>query len=76
MTAAIATLEVALQTLETNEPINRAEGNIAQADLEAKNAVEIRQALDLLRPSPHIVDAINILQDRIVRWLQLYSRPR
>lgn len=49
MKAAITELEIALQTMETNEPINRNEGKIEQADLEAKNAAEIRQALAVLR---------------------------
>lgn len=49
MEAAIIELEIVLEMLENNEPINRAEGNTAQADLEAKRAGEIRQALDVLR---------------------------
>jgi hypothetical protein len=49
MNAAIATLEITLATMENNEPINRAAGNIDQADLEARNADEIRAALELLR---------------------------
>lgn len=49
MQAAISQLEIYLNVLETNEPINRAEGDIPQADLEKKNAEEIRQALKLLR---------------------------
>lgn len=49
MNAAIAQLEISLQTLETNGPINRAEGNIEQADAEAVNANEIRYALAVLR---------------------------
>ncbi len=46
--AAIETLKVALDVCETNEPINRAEGKIDQADLEYNNALEIRNALDIL----------------------------
>lgn len=49
MKAAITELEIALQTMETNEPINRNEGKTEQADLEAKNAADIRQALAVLR---------------------------
>ena len=49
MRAAIATLENALNIAETNEPINRAEGNDAQADLEALNAAEYRWALAVLK---------------------------
>jgi len=48
MNAAIAELTNALATAETNEPINRAAGNAAQADLEAKNAADYRQALAVL----------------------------
>lgn len=49
MNAAINELEIVLSTLENNEPINRAEGNIDQADLEHANATEIRTALGVLR---------------------------
>lgn len=49
MQAAIVELEQALETAETNEPINRAEGNIEQADLEAANAIEFRHALAALK---------------------------
>lgn len=48
MQAAITNLEISLETLENNEPINRAEGNIAQADLELRNAREIREGLRVL----------------------------
>lgn len=49
MKAAIAELEIALETMETNEPINRASGDIEQADLEAANAADYRQALAVLK---------------------------
>ena len=49
MKAAIVQLEISLETLVTNEPINRAEGNTEQADMEAVNASEIRQALAVLK---------------------------
>jgi hypothetical protein len=49
MKAAISTLEVSLSNLEANEPINRQEGNVAQADLEAVSAAEIRQALAVMK---------------------------
>ena len=48
MKAAIAELWIALEVLETNEPINRKAGNKKQAKLEAKSAAEIRQALKVL----------------------------
>ena len=48
MKAALTYLEIALQTLETNEGINRADGNSEQADLEANDASEIRQAMAVL----------------------------
>jgi hypothetical protein len=48
MKAAITELTIALETAKTNEPINRAEGNIEQADLEATNAADFRQALAML----------------------------
>lgn len=49
MKNAITTLEIALETMETNEPINRAAGKIDQADLEARNAAELREGLAILR---------------------------
>lgn len=49
MQAAITTLEIALEVLETNEPINRQEGNLEQAELELVSAQEIREALEVLR---------------------------
>ena len=48
MNAAIVTLQIALDVLENNEPINRREGNIEQADLELNNAKEIRSVLSSL----------------------------
>jgi hypothetical protein len=48
MNAAITALKETLYVLETNEPINRSEGNIEQADLEAANAAEIKAALAVL----------------------------
>ncbi len=53
-----------LKTLETNEPINRKEGNAAQADIEAVAASETRQALAILNaaangpvwPEPTLID--------------------
>jgi hypothetical protein len=47
--AAIAELKVSLDTMETNEPINRKEGNKAQADLEKENAADYRAAIRELR---------------------------
>lgn len=50
---AIATLLNALDTVEHNEPIHRAEGSIAQADLEVEAAASFRAALDTLgAPAP------------------------
>jgi hypothetical protein len=41
--------------LETNIPINRAEGNHEQADLEARCATEVDMALLVLRNAqPHV----------------------
>lgn len=47
--AAIATLQIQLDTLNNNEPIWRSEGNIEQADASLKNAQEIHNALEILR---------------------------
>ena len=46
--AAVAHLEVYLDALETNEPINRDLGNVEQADLEAANACQVRSAIRML----------------------------
>ena len=48
MNIAIDYLKNTLSMLETNEPINRASGNIEQADLELKSAVEIKDAINKL----------------------------
>lgn len=45
---AIGYLQVALDIMETNFPINLAEGNLDQARLEAKNAASFRAALTML----------------------------
>jgi hypothetical protein len=45
MNHVIAVLQNALDTAENNEPINRAAGNLAQADLERDVAAECRQAI-------------------------------
>lgn len=49
MQAAITCLELALETMNTNAPINEAEGNLGQSDLERLNAASYRKALDVLR---------------------------
>lgn len=54
MQAAISQLEIYLEILETNEPINRAEGKFAQADLEKQNAIEVREALKFLNSAKHV----------------------
>ena len=49
MNAAINVLQIALENLETNEPIHRDEGKIEQAELEASSAEELRSAIGLLQ---------------------------
>ena len=49
MNAAITYLETSLNVLETNEPINRAEGNIEQADLEAISISQIKEGIEVLK---------------------------
>ena len=44
-----AALENARSIAAANEPINRAEGNVAQADSEARTIVQIDEAMDILR---------------------------
>jgi hypothetical protein len=46
---AIAELLISLDTMKTNEPINRKEGKADQADLEKENAASFRGAINLLR---------------------------
>lgn len=46
---ALATLQIALDTVETNLPINLAEGDIEQANLEEKAADSFRAAITLLQ---------------------------
>jgi hypothetical protein len=46
--AAVAELERALDVVATNEPINRAEGNIDQANLEAEVSGSIKEAIGIL----------------------------
>ena len=48
MFPAIVELENSLGVLTTNEPINRKEGNIEQADLEKRNARSFRSAIRFL----------------------------
>lgn len=47
--AAIDQLEISLEFIETNEPINRHEGNVEQADLERDNAISFRAAIAKLK---------------------------
>ena len=49
MNAAITYLKASLNVLETNEPINRAEGNIEQADLEAISISQIKEGIEVLK---------------------------
>jgi len=49
MEHAIAVLQMSIDTCETNEPINRAAGNDAQADLEAATAEQCRRAIAVLQ---------------------------
>jgi hypothetical protein len=44
----IAQLRAALETVETNAPINEAEGNLEQAELERENAASFREAIGIL----------------------------
>jgi len=46
---AIAELKNALYVVKTNEPINRKEGNVMQAELEKANAESYKAVIDLLK---------------------------
>lgn len=48
VSAAVATLQIALDTVENNAPINEAAGNVEQAALERANAESFRKALAIL----------------------------
>lgn len=51
---AVAVLEQSLAVVEGNEPINRAEGDIAQAQLEAETAASIREAITALTEADYV----------------------
>lgn len=51
---AVAALEQSLAVVEGNEPINRAEGDIAQAQLEAETAASIREAITALTEADYV----------------------
>jgi hypothetical protein len=48
MQASINQLKLALEVCEVNEPINRDAGKLEQAELEAVNAADFRQAIAVL----------------------------
>lgn len=48
LSAAMATLQIALDTVENNAPINEAAGKVEQANLERENAESFRKALAIL----------------------------
>lgn len=48
LTPAVIELEIALNIVKTNEPINRKEGDIEQANLEKRNAKAFELAIDVL----------------------------
>jgi hypothetical protein len=68
VSAAVVALEVALDTLTTNEPINRADGKSAQAELEARSAAEMKTALELLR-----FDAVELTPEQEALCRQKYE---
>ncbi len=49
MEHAITQLEIALDIVETNAPINEAEGNLEQAQLERECAASYRAAIEKLK---------------------------
>ena len=61
MKHAITELEIALNVLMTHEPISRARGDHAQADLEKESAADIRQAIKLLKGAKRIKNALDML---------------
>ena len=57
----IIELELALDVRVTNEPINRARGNHAQADAEKESAADLRRALKILKGAKRIKNALDML---------------
>jgi Zn finger protein HypA/HybF involved in hydrogenase expression len=49
MEQAITQLEIALEVVETNAPINEAEGNLEQVQLERECAASYRAAIERLK---------------------------
>lgn len=47
--SAMTLLDIAANGCENNEPINRASGNVEQADLERANARAYRLAIEVLK---------------------------
>lgn len=77
----ITLLEASLQVMAINEPINRREGNTAQADLEAETAAEIRHALTLLadeKPRDTVGDTKRFRKDLdgVLQRLKISSDPK
>lgn len=48
MRTAIEYLKITLEILKTNEPINRAEGNLSQADMEKHDIGELERVIGYL----------------------------
>jgi hypothetical protein len=46
---AVVELEIKLDVMKTNEPINRKEGKVAQANLEKANAKSFEKAIGILK---------------------------
>lgn len=72
MKHAIAQLQIALEVVATNEPINRAAGNIDQARLEWLTACDIRQAIQVLEaalPRPTDLSPLTLEQ---TAWRDAY----
>lgn len=80
MKHAIQILEKTLQVMETNEPINRENGNLDQAQLEADTAKDLRTALTFLKGGyqPHQKRVIHEkleLDERLDKLMQFIGGP-
>lgn len=62
---AVASLEVALSVVQTNEPINRARGDIEQADLERDVAESVVEALEVLKAYERAADGAQQVLDAV-----------
>lgn len=72
-TAAVSALQNYLHVLETNEPINRVQGDTEQADLQARCAAEVRQALAIIQASGEAREPVAEAQKRMAEDREIHE---